>query len=133
MNKNAVFGLIGLVFGGVLLAMIAYLAFVGTHDLALFDSKMICTLTYRPEVKVTGTDLGYPVEHDGRLYFYFGDTRDYDPNLNPNDPTQNTQINNSRTHLEGADSVATAPLNFDPDNCIPLQFISSDASFAPVT
>src|SRR5437588_10071560 len=30
---------------------------------------------------VTGTDLGYPFEHRGRLYFLFGDTRETDPDL----------------------------------------------------
>ena len=132
--RSPVLAAIGLVFGGVLVAMIAYLAFVGTNDLALLDTKMICTLTNHPEVKVTGTDLGYPVEHGGRLYFYFGDTRDYDPNLNIKDATQKIQIENERTHLEGADSVATAPLSFNPDNCIPpLQFIELENSFASVT
>jgi hypothetical protein len=29
---------------------------------------------------ITGTDIGWSFEHDSRLHFMFGDTRDFDPN-----------------------------------------------------
>ena len=30
---------------------------------------------------VTGTDLGFPFEHNNRLYFLFGDSREFHPDI----------------------------------------------------
>jgi hypothetical protein len=92
-----------------------------------------------------GTDLGVPFEHDGKLYLLFGDTIGYDPDLcepafcgtrerpqlpREGNPRRWPSEDQWRAWLEkgrdGADSMATAPLNFDPDHCIPITVQSDD-------
>ena len=84
-----------------------------------------------------------PSERRGRLHFLFGDTRNFNPDLcepgtcgvesiesrPPLLPTQNNvqrwydEATFHRWHLEygdGAESMASAALDFDPEGCIPL-------------
>jgi len=60
---------------------------------------------------VAGTDLGYPVEHDGRLYFLFGDTAGSTP--------------------DGRDSIAYTR-EFDPDLCPHLDWVADGSTFRPI-
>lgn len=60
---------------------------------------------------VGGTDLGYPFEHDGRLYFLFGDTGGSTP--------------------DGRDSIAYTR-DADPDTCPHLDWIADGSTFHPV-
>jgi hypothetical protein len=89
---------------------------------------------------VTGTDLGFPFEHNGKLLMLFGDLREFHPDrcepawcgtdsVNDNPPT-GLKLWRTQDHWnawvasreEGADSIATAPLEFDPEQCIPVSF-----------
>jgi hypothetical protein len=64
-----------------------------------------------------GTDLGAAVEHNGRIYFLFGDTHPTGPfNRRCYDP------NEPRPH--DGDSIAWTPATADPEQCLPLNFIS---------
>ena len=65
---------------------------------------------------VAGTDLGYPFEHDGRLYFLFGDTRP-----------------RNRATDDGRDSVAFTREMDDPDSCPGLEFVSDGNTFRPIS
>ena len=56
---------------------------------------------------VQGTDLGSSLVHEGRTYFFFGDT-----------------VGLSFGSLFGADSIAFTT-DIDPDNCLSLQFVAS--------
>lgn len=60
---------------------------------------------------VGGTDLGYPFEHDGRLYFLFGDT--------------------GGSVSDGRDSIAYTR-DADPDACPHLDWIADGSSFRPI-
>jgi hypothetical protein len=60
---------------------------------------------------VAGTDLGYPFEHDGRLYFLFGDT--------------------GGSVGDGRDSVAYTR-DADPDACPLLDWIADGETFHPI-
>jgi hypothetical protein len=63
-----------------------------------------------------GTDLGAAVEHNGRIYFLFGDTHPVGPFIpRPYDP------NEPRPH--DGDSIAWIPANADPEQCLALNFI----------
>jgi hypothetical protein len=100
---------------------------------------------------ITGTDIGWSFEHDGRLHFMFGDTRDFDPNrCDPdacgvlNDPivvsppplarwTDFTGPNPQDlsdpdmyrdwldTHGDSAESWASAPAGSNPNACLALR------------
>src|ERR1041385_1037046 len=91
------------------------------------------------------TDLGVPFEHAGKLYFLFGDTLGYDPDLcepalcgpnvqpvpqregNPKRwPTRSAWDDWLRRGRDGADSIGTAPLDVDPDRCIPVTVQNDD-------
>jgi hypothetical protein len=93
---------------------------------------------------VTGTDLGFPFEYNRKLYFLFGDSREFPPDRcepawcgTENEPIDVLQpdpnkVQRWRSNIEwgtwerirgeGSDSMATAPLTFDPEHCIPLKF-----------
>src|SRR5215470_14572922 len=93
---------------------------------------------------VTGTDLGFPFEYNSKLYFLFGDSREFPPDRcepawcgTENEPIDVLQPNPQqvqrwrsdiewetwkRIRTEGSDSMATAPLAVDPEHCIPLKF-----------
>ena len=90
-------------------------------------SQKICQLTgefdfqNRHETKnltqsrfsVTGTDLGYPFEHDGRLYFLFGDTHGHsEPPVGP-------------------DSIAFTR-DYHPYSCPQLEFVADGRTFRPI-
>jgi hypothetical protein len=60
---------------------------------------------------VGGTDLGYPFEHDGRIYFLFGDTGGSIP--------------------DGRDSIAYTR-DADPDACPHLDWIADGSTFRPI-
>jgi hypothetical protein len=60
---------------------------------------------------VGGTDLGYPFEHDGRLYLLFGDTAGSVP--------------------DGRDSIAFSR-DTDPDACPQLDWIADGNTFRPI-
>jgi hypothetical protein len=88
-------------------------------------SQKVCQLTgetdfqYRAPTKnhsqsrfsVGGTDLGYPFEHDGRLYLLFGDTGGSTP--------------------DGRDSIAYTR-DADPDACPHLDWIADGSTFRPI-
>ena len=96
---------------------------------------------------ITGTDLGFPFEYNDKLYFLFGDSREFHPDLGepdlvgtlePNKKLEVCQPNPEKLQRwdtrqqwddfvrvsggEGRDSIATAPLSFDPDQGIPVRF-----------
>src|SRR6266404_1290675 len=92
-----------------------------------------------------GTDIGFPFEHGGRLYFLFGDTTEHDPDRcepelcgtgeQPKTPRDGNPKRWATAEAwnawfakgrDGADSIATAPLAFDPEQCIPLRFQADD-------
>jgi hypothetical protein len=97
---------------------------------------------------ITGTDLGFPIEYKGKLYFLFGDSREFHPDLcepglcgteaAPIKVLQKNseQLSRWRTLEEwnqfvahrgdGRDSLATASLQFDPDQCIPIRFETTE-------
>jgi hypothetical protein len=103
---------------------------------------------------VTGTDMGFPFEYNGKLLFLFGDSREFSPDRcepawcgTDNAPVDVSQPNPERVkrwrsqvewdtwervRSEGSDSMASAPLSFDPEQCIPLRFktVGDDAMFA---
>ena len=58
---------------------------------------------------VKGTDLGYPFEHDGRVYFLFGDTGDH-----------------------GEDSIADTR-EFTGENGLHLDFVADGNTFRPIS
>ncbi len=60
---------------------------------------------------VGGTDLGYPFEHDGRLYLLFGDTAGSVP--------------------DGRDSIAFSR-DTDPEACPQLDWVADGATFRPI-
>jgi hypothetical protein len=91
---------------------------------------------------ITGTDIGYSFEHAGRLNFLFGDTRLFHPDVcepawcgteEPSGriPGRPDTVLRWKTmaeweswlsvHGDGAENMASAPLNFDPERCIPLE------------
>ncbi len=89
---------------------------------------------------ITGTDIGWSFEHDGRLVFLFGDTRDFSPDLcEPGTcgtqahplpaipdtverwPDLETYYEWLDAHGSSPESMASAPLSFDPDRCIRLR------------
>lgn len=90
---------------------------------------------------ITGSDLGYPFEARNHLYFLFGDTREVEPELCPPyicgtstapkaalpasvKPVGSQQEWDLRTRgRDGADSIATTPLDIDPERCLPLTFL----------
>jgi len=96
---------------------------------------------------VTGTDLGFSFEYNGSLHFLFGDSREFHPDLceplfcgtqeAPIPLTQPDPANvllwrsqeewDSFVHLrgDGYDSMASAPLDFNPDLGIPITFETS--------
>lgn len=98
---------------------------------------------------VTGTDIGWPFEHDGRLIFLFGDTRDFNPDLcepdvcgtipprapdgtiPPTDPPgalrwpdREAYESWLRFHGNSFENMATTSLDFDPERCIPLSVVT---------
>ena len=89
---------------------------------------------------VTGTDIGWPFEHRGSLNFLFGDTRDFNPDLCEPDICDTTQPTVPdgvlrwpnrgayeswlAFHGNSAENMATAPLDFDPEQCIPLSVVT---------
>ena len=96
---------------------------------------------------ITGTDLGFPFEYKGELVMLFGDSREFDPDRCepawcgteaikkpaddlqmklkrwPTDDAWNTWVAH---RVEGSDSIARAPLSFDPEGCIPVSFDSDE-------
>jgi Domain of unknown function (DUF4185) len=95
-----------------------------------------------PDAGITGSDLGFPFEYNGELRLLFGDTREVHPDLcepgvcgtpkdqipkfgvPPGTPRVESQAEWDRLtrHRDGADSIAWAPLNRDPEKCLPLTF-----------
>jgi hypothetical protein len=88
---------------------------------------------------VTGTDIGWPFEHGGRLHFLFGDTRDFNPDLcEPSNCGTGGKIPPDvllwsdlgayegwlTFHGNSAENMATASLDFDPEQCIPLSVVT---------
>src|SRR5436190_1831077 len=88
---------------------------------------------------VTGSDLGYPFEHEDRLLFLFGDTREINPDLcepavcgtkaAPKILIPGLHIADSLEDWnfrirsrDGADSIASVPIQSDPRGCLPLKF-----------
>jgi hypothetical protein len=69
------------------------------------------------EAGIVGTDLGFSFEHDGKLFFLFGDT----------DPVKGL------IREKDADSIATSGLRLSSDNCIRLDFIKDpkDGGYHP--
>jgi hypothetical protein len=63
-------------------------------------------------VGLAGTDLGVSFEHNGRLYFLFGDTW----------PTEGAGYNSYRPR--DGDSIAST-LDTNPEDCIDLQFVTA--------
>jgi hypothetical protein len=88
-------------------------------------SQKVCQLTgntdfqYRAPTKnqsqsrfsVAGTDLGYPFEHGGALYFLFGDTAGSTP--------------------DGRDSIAFTR-DTNPDDCPQLNWVADGSQFHPI-
>jgi hypothetical protein len=60
---------------------------------------------------VMGTDLGSSFVHEGRTYFFFGDT-----------------VGFSFGTLSGADSIAFTT-DANPENCLSLQFVASESGY----
>jgi hypothetical protein len=97
---------------------------------------------------VTGTDLGFSFEYDRKLYFLFGDSREFpvdrcEPFLcgTEQQPKPVSQPNPERVQRwrsqaewdafvalrgDGYDSMATAPLSFDPDQCASISFETAE-------
>jgi hypothetical protein len=65
---------------------------------------------------VVGTDLGASCEHDGRIYFFFGDT------IGTRDGRGREEEGGPREG-RGNDSVAFTD-DFNPDDCLSLQFVT---------
>jgi hypothetical protein len=97
---------------------------------------------------ITGTDMGWAVEHRGRLYFLFGDTRAFPANrcdpdacgtvaegLKPQSPIADGFWNSLDEYRNWLDTHGNAPESmgvvaadgFAPDNCIPLT-VPTDAT-----
>jgi len=76
-----------------------------------FQYRAPTTNQSQSRFSVGGTDLGYPFEHDGRLYFLFGDTGGSTP--------------------DGRDSIANTR-DADPDTCPHLDWIADGSTFHPV-
>ena len=76
-----------------------------------FQYRAPTTNQSKSRFSVGGTDLGYPFEHDGRLYFLFGDTGGSTP--------------------DGRDSIAYTR-DADPDMCPHLDWIADGSTFHPV-
>jgi hypothetical protein len=99
---------------------------------------------------ITGSDLGFPFEHAGKLRLLFGDTREIDPDLcepavcgtsgnpKPGVPEGTETVEDAAAwdrltrFRDGADSIASTPLNIDPDQCLPLTFQMDDPEIRPV-
>jgi hypothetical protein len=77
---------------------------IGDVDLQFGTPTISQTLT---RAGVSGTDLGFSFEHNGKLYFLFGDTQP-GPNLN---------------REKDADSIASADVTARPHGCIDLNFV----------
>lgn len=117
----------------ILLALFAW-----PKSLQVIDTSKVCQLTGdwdKERIKqtvskgagATGTDLGYPVEHLGQIFFLFGDTRRLPPDLYP--------PGFGGLFEDGADSVAVAPakVDVDRDECVPLRFVTEPSgSFQPI-
>src|SRR5262245_46470309 len=93
---------------------------------------------------ITGTDIGFPFEHDGFLRFLFGDSREFPPDrcepawcgtADPTDPAPPIEARPetvqrwstsadwdawSSPRGDGWDNIASVPLSFDAEQCIPL-------------
>ncbi len=71
-----------------------------------FDRQKLQPTKNRTESRfgVSGTDLGYSFEHDGKTFFLFGDTT-------------------GRPKFQGADSIAYST-DTSPDHCLDLQFVT---------
>src|SRR5438552_1306483 len=86
------------------------------------SAKMICQLTGLPKPSGTpaggvfGTDLGFSFEHNGQLYFLFGDTRG--GQLNAVDP------NVDDSPMKNLDSIATSTASTPNDLCSNLHFVT---------
>jgi hypothetical protein len=72
--------------------------------------------------RLKGTDLGPVVEHNGRIYFLFGDTHSTEPFMcriyNPNEPRP-----------FNGDSIAWIPFGADPEQPLRLNFISKEGGY----
>ena len=75
-----------------------------------FENRHVTSNITGKRFHVAGTDLGYPFEHDGRLYFVFGDTAG-----EPDRP----------------DSLAFSR-DTDPEACPHLTFVADGDKFRPV-
>jgi hypothetical protein len=97
---------------------------------------------------ITGTDLGFPFEYNRRLNFLFGDSREFPPDLcepflcgTESDPKSVIQPNPEKVQRwrsqgewdsfvalrgDGRDSTATTPLEFNPEQCIPVTFETTE-------
>ena len=84
--------------------------------------------THEINSNVTGTDYGYPVVWNNKLFFLFGDTRSIDPD--------DTDQGHALTEIgKGWDSVANdVPTTRPPsENCPSIQFITDEAGqFRPI-
>lgn len=74
---------------------------------------------------VTGTDLGFPVEWNQKLYFLFGDSRETPP-----DPDMSGKL----PEQTGYDVIATGPVyrDIERDGCPALAFRNDELPFHPV-
>ena len=80
----------------------------------------------RSRYGVWGADLGFPVEHAGRLYFLFGDTQGSQGTALA--PSVETEGQNPVTFL---DSIAyTTAAN--PEDCLGMDFVTDPSSSTPV-
>jgi hypothetical protein len=91
------------------------------------STQMICALTGESSINKTasrfglfGTDLGAPVEHNGRIYFLFGDTLPDYPRV------ADTGVAGYRPR--NGDSIAFTPASSDPESCLTLNFITAPDS-----
>ncbi len=80
----------------------------------------------RSRYGVWGADLGYPVEHAGRLYFLFGDTQGSQGTALA--PDVETEGQNPVTFL---DSVAYTT-DSTPEDCLTMDFVTDPSSSTPV-
>jgi hypothetical protein len=104
-------------------------------DSRVFTTQKVCQLTgewdkqfnqptpnFNRHFGITGTDLGFPVPWNDKLYFLFGDTRSTDPDA-------------FDKNGEGYDSLAVGPLHVDVDRegCVALEFATEGPDvFRPV-
>jgi hypothetical protein len=77
--------------------------------------------------KLKGTDLGAAVEHNGRIYFLFGDTIFFDEEQKGPIPCR--EYNPSEPRPFSGDSIAWVPADSDPETPLKLSFISKEGAY----